>query len=88
MNVSLLVFIGIMLGIFNSIALKYTIKIFLNLKSLSIIFISFFIRIFIVCLVFYIFLNNSWKNAALMLLGLTISKIFFIIYEKAKKVEK
>ena len=88
MNGFLLIFIGMLLGFLNSIALQFTIKIFLKIKSIAVIIFSLFLRLFLVCIVFYVFLNKNWKNAVLMLLGLTISKVFFIIYNRLNSIKK
>ncbi len=88
MNAYLLLLIGIFLGIFNSLALKLTINIYLNTKNTFIIFLSFFLRMFFVCIIFYIFLDKNWMNAVLMLIGLTISKLSFIIYNRMNGIKK
>lgn len=88
MNITILVFIGILIGILNSLALKWTIKKIVEYKNAGIAVFSFFIRITIICVLFYYFMKNNWKNAIFMLLGLTISKIFFIILEKKNSIKK
>jgi CDP-diglyceride synthetase len=77
-----LIFVGILLEIVNSLMLKLTIKEFTKNKKTFLILISFFTRMLMIAIVFYIFLDKKWENAILMLLGLTISKIFFIILTK------
>lgn len=83
----LLFLVGILLGIFNSLAIKWTIEKFVKYKQTSLIVISLFFRMLIICSVFLIFMGGKWKNAVIMLLGLTISKIFFILRER-KDVKK
>ena len=88
MNIAILIFIGILIGTLNSLALKWTIKKIIEHKNTGIAVFSFFIRMSIICAVFYYFMNNNWKNAVFMLFGLTISKIFFIILERKKSIKK
>ena len=88
MNFYILFFIGIFLGIFNSLAIKITIRFYLKTKKIQLIFFSFFLRMIVICAVFYIFLNQNWRNAVIMLIGLTISKIFYIIYNKLVSIKK
>lgn len=88
MNIIILVFLGALIGMFNSLAIKWTIKKVLKYKNPGIAVLSFFIRMVIICLLFYFFMNSNWKNAVFILFGLTISKIFFIILEKKNSVKK
>lgn len=88
MNIAVLIGIGILIGILNSLGLKWTIKKIVEYKNSGIAAFSFFIRMAIICILFYYFMNNSWKNAVFMLLGLTISKIFFIMLERKKSIKK
>lgn len=88
MNNIFLIFVGFIVGTLNSIALKWTIKKMLVKKNVSIAMSSLFIRLFIICFVFFIFLDKRWQNALYMLAGFTIAKIFFIILEKIRSIKK
>lgn len=88
MNIVILVSIGILIEILNSLALKWTVKKIVEYKNAGIAVFSFFTRMAVICTLFYYFMDGSWKNAVFMLLGLTISKIFFIILEKKKGIKK
>ena len=84
----LLVLIGFIVGILNSLGIKWTIKKVVQYKNSTIIFLSFFIRMTLIFTVFYIFLDSNWRNAIFMLLGLTISKIIFILKERKNYIRK
>lgn len=77
-----LIIIGLMLGILNGFALKFTVNLILKYKSPAIAVLSLLIRMSILVAVLYCFLDAKWQNALYMLIGLTIAKMFFIIYEK------
>ena len=88
MHTLLLIFIGFMVGVLNSIGIRWTIKKLVENKNSAIVVLSFFVRMTLICLIFYIFLDRNWKNAVFMLLGLTISKIIFILKERKKGAKK
>ena len=83
-----LIFIGLMIGILNSLALKWTIKKILEKKSVAVAISSLLIRLFVIATVVYIFLDKKWQNAIFMLIGFTIAKIFFIILTKFQGTKK
>ena len=83
-----LIFIGLMIGILNSLALKWTIKKILDKKSIAVAISSLLIRLFIIATIVYIFLDKKWQNAIFMLIGFTIAKIFFIILTKFQGTKK
>ena len=83
-----LIFIGLMIGILNSLALKWTIKKILEKKSVAVAISSLLIRLFIIATIVYIFLDKKWQNAIFMLIGFTIAKIFFIILTKFQGTKK
>ena len=83
-----LIFIGLMIGILNSLALKWTIKKILEKKSVAVAISSLLIRLFVIATVVYIFLDKKWQNAIFMLIGFTIAKIFFIILTKFQDKKK
>ena len=77
-----LILIGCILGCLNAVGIYLTIKLLLKYKNSSFVILSFSIRMIIISIIFYIFLDNNWKNALYMIIGLTISKIIFITYNK------
>lgn len=83
-----LITLGFIIGTLNSIAILWTAKQIVKHKNTFIVIPSLFFRLGLICLMFYIFLDNNWKNALYMLLGLTISKISFIIFEKMRGKQK
>lgn len=83
-----LIFIGLMIGILNSLALKWTIKKILEKKSVAVAISSLLIRLFIIATIVYVFLDKKWQNAIFMLVGFTIAKIFFIILAKIQRTKK
>ena len=83
-----LIFIGLMIGILNSLALKWTIKKILDKKSVAVAISSLLIRLFIIATIVYIFLDKKWQNAIFMLIGFTIAKMSFIILEKFRSIKK
>ena len=83
-----LIFIGLMIGVLNSLALKWTIKKILDKKSIAVAISSLLIRLFIIATIVYIFLDKKWQNAIFMLIGFTIAKIFFIILTKFQGTKK
>lgn len=83
-----LIFIGFAIGFLNSLAIMWTAKQIVKNKNTFIVVPSLFFRLALICLMFYIFLDKNWKNALYMLIGLTISKISFIIFEKMRGTKK
>lgn len=82
-----MILIGFIVGVLNSLAIMWTAKQIVKLKNTFLIVPSLFFRLMLIAIIFYCFLDNNWKNAAYMLIGLTISKVLFIIIEK-KRVKK
>ena len=87
-NFIFLLLIGFVMGLFNFIGLKITLKKFIATKKISIIMVSFFARIIIICIVFYLFLNKNWINAVCMVAGFIIAKYSIILFDKLKGTEK
>ena len=87
-NFIFLLLIGFIMGIFNFLGLKITLKKFIATKKISIIMLSFFVRIITICIVFYLFLNRSWINAVCMVAGFIIAKYSIILFDKLKGVKK
>lgn len=87
-NFIFLLLIGFMMGIFNFVGLKITLKKFVETKKISIIMLSFFTRITLICIVFYLFLNKSWTNAVFMIIGFIIAKYSIILFDKVKGAKK
>ena len=83
-----LIFVGLVVGVLNSLALKWTVKKILEKKSVGIAISSLLVRLFVIATVVYIFLDKKWQNAVLMLIGFTIAKIFFIILTKFQGKKK
>lgn len=87
-NFIFLLLIGFIMGLFNFLGLKITLKKFVETKKISIIMLSFFARIVIICIVFYLFLNKSWINAVYMVVGFIIAKYSIILFNKLKGAKK
>lgn len=87
-NFIFLLLIGFIMGLFNFLGLKITLKKFVETKKISIIMLSFFARIAIICIVFYLFLNKSWINAVYMVVGFIIAKYSIILFNKLKGAKK
>jgi F1F0 ATPase subunit 2 len=83
-NLILLLFIGFLLGIFNFFGLRWTINRVITTKNTSIVVVSFILRMIIVCLVFFIFLNNNWRNAITMVIGFISIKYLIILFDKIR----
>ena len=83
-----LLLIGFTMGLFNFLGLKITLKKFVETKKISIIMLSFFTRITLICIVFYLFLNKSWTNAVFMIIGFIIAKYSIILFDKVKGAKK
>lgn len=83
-----LIFVGLVVGVSNSLALKWTVKKILEKKSVAVAISSLLIRLFVIATVVYIFLDKKWQNAIFMLIGFTIAKIFFIILTKFQGTKK
>jgi hypothetical protein len=81
-----LTLIGFIVGIVNYWLLKITIKIMLEKKKLYIMFVSFFLRTLGILTIFYIFLDENWKNILCLLAGFILSKILSIYLTKNKKI--
>jgi len=81
-----LTLIGFLTGVANYWVLKKTIDKMIKDKKLYIMFVSFFIRTFLVLTIFYIFLDENWKNMLCLLAGFILSKILSIYLTKNKKV--
>lgn len=87
-NFIFLLLIGFVMGLFNFLGLKITLKKFVETKKISIIMLSFFARIIIICIVFYLFLNKSWINAVYMVVGFIMAKYSIILFDKLKGAKK
>lgn len=87
-NFIFLLLIGFVMGLFNFIGLKITLKKFVATKKISIIMLSFFARIITICIVFYLFLNRSWINAVSMIIGFIVAKYSIILFDKLKGAKK
>ena len=87
-NFIFLLLIGFVMGLFNFIGLKITLKKFIATKKISIIMVSFFARIITICIVFYLFLNRSWINAVSMIIGFIVAKYSIILFDKLKGAKK
>jgi len=74
-----LIVVGIVVGIINSLLLECTIKKFTETKKSAVIFLSFLLRMIFICATFVLFINKNWKNAVCILAGLTIATACFII---------
>lgn len=88
MHVFFLILVGFVVGFLNAIGIRWTIKKLVETKNSAIVVLSFFLRMIAIFVIFYAFLDNSWKNAIYMLIGLTISKIIFILKERKKGIKK
>lgn len=87
-NFIFLLLIGFVMGLFNFIGLKITLKKFIATKKISIVMLSFFARIITICIVFYLFLNKSWINAVCMVVGFIMAKYSIILFDKLKGAKK
>ncbi|MDD2839531.1 MAG: ATP synthase subunit I [Rickettsiales bacterium] len=83
-NVIFLFFIGFLMGVFNFFGLKWTINRAIKMKNIALIIQSLIIRMAIVCIVFFIFLDKNWKNAAIMIIGFISVKYLVILSDKIK----
>jgi hypothetical protein len=81
-NVIFLLFVGFMTGVFNFFGLKWTINRAIRMKNITFVIKSLIVRMAIVCIIFIIFLNKSWQNAALMLIGFISVKYLVILSDK------
>lgn len=75
----LYILIGIITDSLNNIGIKFTTSKFLKTKNQSIILLSLTLRLILFALVFYFTTKGSFKKAVLFVVGITISKILFII---------
>ena len=87
-NFIFLLLIGFIMGLFNFLGLKITLKKFVETKKISIIMLSFFARIITICIVFYLFLNRNWINAICMIIGFITAKYSIILFDKLKGAKK
>ncbi len=83
-----LLLVGFILGFLNSVALKWTIKKMLSKKNPLISVGSLMLRLTIISIVFFIFLDGKWQNALYILLGFSSAKFIFVFIEKNRRIKK
>lgn len=72
----LYIFIGFFIGFVNDICLKWTINIFSRKKAIWIINLSFYFRILIIGLLFYLLIKRLPIGAIFLAIGLVADRIF------------
>ncbi|MDR2527217.1 MAG: ATP synthase subunit I [Rickettsiales bacterium] len=77
-NAYLLVLIGFIIGVINNFLIKKTIRKLLEYKKVFVVVLSFILRFLLIGIIFYIFLNNNYWNAILMVIGFTLANFLFI----------
>lgn len=76
------ILIGVFLGFLNIFGVKYTVAKMINSKNQFIPIVSFFTRMLIFVILFYMLMDGDWKKAVSMLIGITLTKIFIVFYKK------